>query len=347
MKEFSLILLTFLLFSCESELIKEKIVETKIDNLSSSEYYLGDTITINGSGFGSSASDVVLTFISESDTLFILPKDNNVIEWTPVRVKYLNNFDISLKELRIGYANQLYDSIPIVNYTYPKIETSEISSGTYTQGSVDGFADERNVRIVSITKDLLVMKYEVSQRLWSFVYNYNNSPKLNQYFPISNVSWREAILFCNSMSKMYGLDTCYNQEGNEFTFDYMANGWRLPTEAEWEYIAGLSNVDSTQVGQFAWYNMNSGYNVNFIGKKRVDFAGLYDLFGNVWEWCWDDYTMQYQLDNLVDPINPKTNLRKVRRGGSNQDGLIYLRKSNRSIPSNSLISTGFRMVRNK
>lgn len=347
MKHFSLFLALLFLFSCGEGVIEDDVIETKIISLSSIEYYLGDTITIEGKDFGTRSSDVFLSFRSESDTLFIMPNDENILEWTPNYIKFLNDLDFEAEHVLVGFNSQPYDSIEIKNYTYPFISTIEIPSGTFTQGSLEGFADERNIRNVTISKGLIVSRHEVSQRLWSFINSYNNSPRIAHNLPISNITWNEAILYCNSLSKMFGFDTCFVHEGNQFNFNTSANGWRLPTEAEWEYIAYLSNIDNAQLSQFAWYNTNSGYNAQAIGTKRIDLAGLYDVYGNVWEWCFDDYNPTYELGDKTDPIAPKSNLRKVRRGGGYQSGELYCRKSNRTVPNSSIVSTGLRLVRNK
>lgn len=347
MKYIVILILLFLVISCEEEVTKNEQIETKISKLSSNEYFLGDTITIEGKDFGTMGSDVMLFFTGNSDTLFISPSYKNIVQWSPNKIKFINDLDFEANFVYVGFNGIPYDSISIKNYLYPKIEVVEIASGTYLQGNADGFSDERVTRNVTISKTLLVARYELSQRLWAFVYNYNNSPRVNDNLPVSNVTWNEAILYCNVLSKMNGLDTCYIKEGNQFNFDLFANGWRLPTEAEWEYLAYISNIESSQLSQFAWYNDNSGYNAKIIGTKRIDQAGLYDLFGNVWEWCYDDYSNAYISGDVKDPINIKSDLRKVRRGGSYQSGELYCRKSNRTTANNSIVSTGIRLVRNK
>jgi hypothetical protein len=348
MKKYILILLSLILVSCGEGLIEEEVIETKIFRLSSNEYYLGDTIVIEGKDFGTSNSDVILSFRnSDSLELFIMPNDKNIIEWTQTKIKYLNDLKFNADFVIVGHNGLPYDSIEINNLTYPFVDYVEIPSGTFTQGSLNGFTDERIVRDVTISKNLLVARHELSQKLWTLVFDYNNSPRVNEKLPISNITWTEAILYCNELSKMYGLDTCYIQESGKYNFNTSADGWRLPTEAEWEYIANFSNIDQNQLSQFAWYNANSGYNAQFIGSKRMDFAGLYDLFGNVWEWCFDDYNPEYREGNQIDPIEPISNNRKVRRGGGYQSGELYCRVSNRTVPSASIISTGLRLVRNK
>ena len=347
MKYLAILIMTFFVISCEEEVAKNDPIETKITKLSSNEYFLGDTISIEGEDFGTLSSDVMLFFVGNSDTIFITPYYKNITEWSPTKIKFINDLDFEANFVYVGFNGKPYDSIPIKNYLYPKVEVVEIASGTYLQGNADGFSDERITRNVTISKTLLVARYELSQRLWAFVYNYNNSPRVNDNLPISNVTWNEAILYCNELSKMYGLDTCYIKEDNQYNFNLVAKGWRLPTEAEWEYLANISNVEATQLSQFAWYNDNSGYNAKILGTKRIDQAGLYDLFGNVWEWCYDDYTSEYASDDTIDPINIKSNSRKVRRGGSYQSGELYCRKTNRTTANKSIVSTGIRLVRNK
>lgn len=111
--------------------------------------------------------------------------------------------------------------------------------------------------------------------------------------PIVNVSWYEAISFCNLLSKKCGLEECYaiNHDGSDLICNQSANGYRLPTDAEWQYAckAGSTGYRYGELTDIAWYSKNSNGQVHHAGKKEPNNWGLYDMLGNIWEWCWDLY----------------------------------------------------------
>jgi len=342
--KFTCIFLVFILISCGEGLIDEPTSDPIITSISPNEIYLGDTIIIEGSGFGVKSQSSVLVFISDSDSLLI--SSNEAILWSPNLIKFKLDFKANYSEIWVNLENKVVAKMETTILPYPEIETVDISSGTFTQGNESGFLDERNVRQVEISRDFKVAKTELTQSTWNLIRTYNNSLIKNDNLPITNISWNEAILFCNSISKLYGLDTCYSYEGENVYFDYDANGWRLPTESEWEYIAFLANIDEVSIDNYAWYNDNSGYNAQLVSTKIKDQIGLSDLYGNAWEWCWDNYAVDYNLNEVIDPVGPNSGQRRVKRGGAFNLGKIYCRKSNRSIPTNNINSTGFRLVRN-
>jgi len=111
--------------------------------------------------------------------------------------------------------------------------------------------------------------------------------------PAVNISWHDAIAYCNLLSQQAGLIACYcvSPDGESITWNEEADGYRLPTEAEWQYAckAGTTAYYYGELDQIAWYNENSGGRRHNVGQKAPNAWGLYDMLGNVWEWCYDLY----------------------------------------------------------
>lgn len=146
--------------------------------------------------------------------------------------------------------------------------------------------------------------------------------------PVFNVTWYDAVAYCNWRSSQDGLQSAYTVEGKTVICDFAANGYRLPTEAEWEYAArggnkgsGYKYSGSDDVDAVAWYKNNSGTTaggptLHPVGEKRPNELGLYDMSGNVWEWCWDWYDPKYYAQGQNDnPVGPPTGEIHVQRGG--------------------------------
>jgi len=176
----------------------------------------------------------------------------------------------------------------------------------------------------------------------------NESPSQlasGDYYPVENVSWYEAIVYCNRRSQQEGLEGCYNLLGstntdywgevpntnselwNSVTLDITKNGYRLPTEMEWMYAAngGVGNLLYTYSGSFtiddvAWYNANSEGTTQPVGTKNGNQLGLFDMSGNVWEWCWDWHYHSYPTGIQTDPQGPPSasseGYFRIMRGGS-------------------------------
>jgi len=152
--------------------------------------------------------------------------------------------------------------------------------------------------------------------------------------PVEQVSWDDAVAFCKALSKKTGKTV------------------RLPTEAEWEYACRVgtktrfsSGNDEKQLGDYAWYSANSG-RTHPVGRKKRNAWGLYDMHGNVWEWCGDWYADSYANAKAVDPQGPASGSARVVRGGSwgNPPGLCRAASRSRSTPDGRNRHIGFRAV---
>jgi formylglycine-generating enzyme required for sulfatase activity len=139
----------------------------------------------------------------------------------------------------------------------------------------------------------LLAKFPMTQDLYYEIMKASPSTFKGKRQPVETVTWKDAVTFCNSLSARSGLKPCYSLDRNteEITFDSKADGFRLPTEAEWEYAckAGTTETRYGELNLIAWYKGNSGKTTHHVGRKEPNSWGLYDMLGNVWEWCSDIY----------------------------------------------------------
>ncbi|RFU39779.1 formylglycine-generating enzyme family protein [Actinomadura logoneensis] len=177
----------------------------------------------------------------------------------------------------------------------------------------------------------------VTQELYARVTGGRPSAASGDRLPVENVSWWDAVHFCNALSELDGLPPAYRVHGDEVEWDASAAGYRLPTEAEWEYAcrAGTSGPHYAPLNDIAWYRENSDGRPHDVGTKLPNAWGLHDMLGNVWNWCWDFY----------DPEVYGTY--RVLRGGGWFDEHWSCRASarRRSHPTYRVDDVGFRVAR--
>ena len=173
--------------------------------------------------------------------------------------------------------------------------------------------------------------------------------------PVIEVMWYGAVEYSNWLSEQESLNKAYSISGTSVSWNQSANGYRLPTEAEWEYAArggaqsnGYKYAGSNNVDEVGWYPDNSGYKTQPVKGKKANELGLYDMSGNVWEWCWDWYDSDYYSSSpRANPTGPSSGSIRVLRGGSWISSPGYLRGALRydAGPGDSGSSGGFRLVR--
>ena len=183
-----------------------------------------------------------------------------------------------------------------------------VPGGTFTMGATseqgsDAWNDEKPTHSVTLSSFYLC-KYEVTQALWQAVMGGNPSFFKGNNLPVENVSWNDCQTFITRLNSLMG------------------KNFRLPTEAEWEYAArggnrsrGYKYSGSNTLSDVAWYYGNSGSKTHPVGSKSPNELGLYDMSGNVWEWC-SDWKGTYSSSAQTNPTGPSNGSSRVRRGGS-------------------------------
>ena len=237
-----------------------------------------------------------------------------------------------------------------------------VHGGSFLQGSAEQpYAATERVHPVTLSS-FEIATTETTQELWSSVMVSNPSKFRIPGKPVDSVSWLDAVRFCNALSMQEGLESAYDIKGSEVEWNSEANGYRLPTEAEWEYAArsGSSGADpsvplakafysgSPEADKVAWYDKNSAKSSQPVGSKSPNELGLFDMSGNVWEWCWDWYA-EYPRTEVSDPSGPdKSTGQKVMRGGAWFTPVNLLRVTYRywNVPTFKVNSVGFRVARN-
>ena len=241
--------------------------------------------------------------------------------------------------------------------TQSGIEMVLIPEGWFEMGSEKGQSDETPVRRVWISS-FWMDRYEVVQEEFRKYELPDPSHFKGPGQPLEQVNWTDAALYCNDRSIAEGLEPCYDEQTWECNFD--ANGYRLPTEAEWEYAcrAGTATQysfgnDPRALGDHAWFAENSGSRTQPVGQRRPNRWGLFDMHGNVAEWCNDWYSAEYYAEGPDrNPRGPATGTERVIRGGAWNSSAESCRSSYRasdpSLDDTCLAndSIGFRCVRN-
>lgn len=229
-----------------------------------------------------------------------------------------------------------------------------VEGGTYMMGSEYGDKDEKPVHQVTITP-FYISPYELTQKEWVQYMPTNPSTFRGDNHPVEGISWYDAVRYCNLRSEAEGLTPCYSGSGDGIVCDWSADGYRLPTEAEWEYAArGGANIlqrlfsGSDAVDEVAWYKENSGGSTHPIGTKASNNLNLYDMSGNVYEWCWDRWIKAYDPNwTSVNPKGTEKGIYRIARGGAWDLDAYNARITFRSNykPETTLNNKGLRLVR--
>ena len=256
-----------------------------------------------------------------------------------------------------------------------------INGGTFTMGSPDSELDRFYIEGPQhqVTVNSFYMgKYEVTQKEYKEIMDEYWNEFKGGTLPIESVNWYDAIEYCNRRSQKEGLAPAYTIDKEQIdpnnesqyderkwtiTWDRNANGYRLPTEAEWEYAcrAGTTttfntgkSITSQQAnynGKLPYYNNKGTYREKPmpVGSFKPNSWGLYDMHGNVWEWCWDWYGGDYSSEDQVDPVGMVSGQYKILRGGAWSGGAVEIRSAFRygDFQYVRYPDIGLRLVRNE
>ncbi|MCF2590165.1 formylglycine-generating enzyme family protein [Prevotella hominis] len=227
-------------------------------------------------------------------------------------------------------------SIPVKNGV--RIDMVRIEAGTFTMGATsemkDPWDDEKPTHQVTLTNDYYIGKYEVTQALWKAVMGNKPSKFKGDNLPVENVSWKDCQEFISKLNSITG------------------KTFRLPTEAEWEYAArggnksqGYQYSGSNNLFDVAWYEDNSGKKTHAVGTKQPNELGIYDMSGNVWEWC-QDWFGEYSSSSQTNPTGANSGSYRVKRGGGWGNTARLCRSSCRVIntPGDRDCNLGLRLI---
>ncbi len=327
-----------------------------------------------------SAVEVVITTSTLGTTILYTtdgsdPDLNSPVYAGPILVS--ETITLKAKAYRTGMQDS---AIATASYTIelppPPDQMIYVPGGTFTMGDTRGYVNELPTHTVTLNS-FYIGKYEVTQAEYSQYMQPGSSWRsdygLGDNYPAYYVSWYAILKYCNLRSMAEGLIPCYTINGSTnpanwgavptdyndawdaAICDWNANGYRLPTEAEWEYAArgATNNPDylysgSDDINAVAWYESNSGQISHPVGTKTPNGIGTYDMSGNVYEWCWDWYGYGYYSSSPQNnPTGPASGSSRVLRGGGWINSAYYCRVANRdyNYPSYSGGDIGFRLCR--
>lgn len=245
-------------------------------------------------------------------------------------------------------------ALPAAAQPLPAVKTVVVEGGSFQQGArtLDPASAGKTVTVSTF----LLAETVVTQSLWASVMGTDPSRFKGPLNPVERVSWFEAVEFCNRLSALHSLAPAYAIDGLRVTWDPTAPGWRLPTEAEFEFAArggnrsqGYEFPGANAAEDVAWGFSNSQKRTHVVKELPPNELGLYGMAGNVWQWCWDWYTFDRSGLPSLDPRGPASGSARVSRGGAwNEDHADAFRPYYRADdgPETQGDNLGFRLARN-
>ena len=286
-------------------------------------------------------------------------------EWRPwFKLKILKDYVQALKESQTQQVNSASlapfskHTISVQGQDYTMVA---LPPGSFWMGNqnVDAESDEKPRHRVTITRGFMIGDSQLTQEFFEAVGGHNPSQYKQTGHPVERVSWLDVIRWCNQLSEQQGLKPAYTiMSGGEadlpkVLWNQLTDGYRLPTEAEWEYAAragaNFTYAGSNRPDEVAWFGSSrrrEGQRTYQVKGKQPNGWGLYDMSGNIWEWCWGDMR-EYTTEDVTDPIGSTDTGYSICRGGSNYLDARQTRCSYRMRYATSYRSlfVGFRLVR--
>ena len=317
---------------------------------------MGANITINGKSYGDTPTTIENLLVGDYDVVLTKPGYASVSQRVTVSESASASVDVKMQkdEMKNSQIGESALSVSAINLTpnwSARVKPSQravleklianmvkVEGGTFTMGATseqdnDAASDEKPAHQVTLG-DYYIGRYEVTQKEWQAVMGKNPSKFKGEDLPMEQVSWNDCQDFINKLNQLTGLK------------------FRLPTEAEWEFAArggkqskGYKYSGSDNAKNIAWYEKNSGSKPHQVGTKEPNELGIYDMSGNVGEWCGDWYG-RYSSSAQTNPTGPSSGSARVLRGGSWINNARYCRVSIRfsSAPGYRDSYCGFRVV---
>ena len=317
---------------------------------------MGANITINGKSYGDTPTTIENLLVGDYDVVLTKPGYASVSQRVTVSENASASVDVKMQkgEMKNSQIDESALSVSAINLTpnwsasvtpsqravleklianMVKVEGSTFTMGATPEQGNDAYEYERPAHQVTLS-DYYIGRYEVTQKEWQAVMGDNPSKFYGDNLPVDYVSWNGCQDFINKLNQLTGLK------------------FRLPTEAEWEFAArggkqskGYKYSGSDNAKNIAWYEKNSGSKPHQVGTKEPNELGIYDMSGNVGEWCGDWYG-RYSSSAQTNPTGPSSGSGRVLRGGGWSRDAGYCRVSDRSLINPSIRGnfSGFRVV---
>ncbi|MCQ2260691.1 MAG: SUMF1/EgtB/PvdO family nonheme iron enzyme [Bacteroidales bacterium] len=260
------------------------------------------TMYIDGSSSGSPSGSMYLRRGSHQIKVVAEGYEDYTGSFTVSSSSRRVSIDLRRRQSEASYANGVL-RVGSVTYSFVRVRAGSFTMGA-TSEQENPWDDEKPAHRVTLTSDYWMGATEVTQALWKAVMGSNPSEFIGDERPVENVSWDDCQDFIEKLNRITG------------------KRFRLPTEAEWEYAArgggssrGYQYAGDSNVGNVAWYYDNAGDETHPVGQLRANELGLYDMSGNVWEWCQDWYG-SYSSGSQANPTGPSCGSDRVLRGGS-------------------------------
>ena len=231
----------------------------------------------------------------------------------------------------------------------------KIGPATFRMGSdeeEEGREGDEDPHTVHITRPFRLATTALTRRQWRELYDAAGGQRENEDLPVTGLSWYDALRLCNDLSAMQGFTPAYRVGRGGVHWDRAADGFRLPSESEWECAARAGGPAAYAGGddpdQVAWHAGNSGTRLQAVATLRPNAMGLYDMCGNVSEWVWDVYAPYPTGGPSLDPVGPLKGTLRVHRGGSVFNPVEEVRAARRHVggPTEPLAFLGIRLARN-